>query len=485
VERYGVQPSVAIRLAPATTFRSSYEHFHDARTADRGVPSFQGRPLATPAGRFFGDPDQSQVEATVDAFASVLEHQAAAFTFRNRLSYAAYDKFYQNVFPGAVTAAGTRVSLSAYNNATRRDNLFNQSDVIVTARTGGIDHRLLAGVELGRQATDNFRATGLFTSAGTAVTSISVPVEAPTVSTPLAFGQSATDADNGSIATVAAVYVQDQVSFTPRLQVVGGVRLDVFAVDFTNNRTGSRLETQDRLVSPRAGVIYKARPDLSVYASYSLTRIPRAGEQLSSLTVTNQALEPEQFRNYEAGIKWELSRGFALSAATYRLDRGNVVVPDPADPTRSLLVDAQRTSGFELDALGAITPRWTVIAGYAYQDGTITRELSATVRAGATLSHLPRHSASVWSKYQFAPRWAAAAGVVHRGDVFASTDNLVTLPAYTSVDGAVFWDVSSRFRLQVNVENLLDEAYFISAHSNNNITPGSPRAARVTLISRF
>jgi catecholate siderophore receptor len=484
-ERYGIQPSFGVRLAPSTTLRASYERFHDERTADRGVPSYQGRPLDTPSELFFGDPGKSPVDATVDAFGSVLEHQGASFTVRNRFSYAVYDKFYQNIFPGAVNAAGTMVSLSAYNNATTRDNLFNQTDVVVSATTGAIGHRLLAGFEAGRQDTDNFRSTGYFTAVGPSVTSLSVPVDAPTVSVPVEFRQSATDADNHSVATTAAFYAQDQVAITSRFQVVGGVRLELFDVDFTNNRTGARLESTDTLVSPRAGMIYKVRPDVSLYGSYSLTRLPRAGEQLSSLTVTNQALEPEEFRNYEAGVKWELTPGFAISGAAYRLDRGNVIVPDPADPTLSLLVDAQRTRGVELDATGAITSKLFVVAGYAWQDGEITRDLSATVKAGATLAHLPRHSASLWTKYQFAPRWAAAAGIVYREDIFASTDNLVSVPAYTRVDGALFWDVSSKLRLQVNAENLLNESYWVSAHSNNNITPGSPRAARVTLITRF
>ena len=36
-------------------------------------------------------------------------------------------------------------------------------------------------------------------------------------------------------------------------------------------------------------------------------------------------------------------------------------------------------------------------------------------------------------------------------------------------------------RLQANVENLLDTRYYSTANSNNNITPGSPRAIRVGL----
>ena len=72
-----------------------------------------------------------------------------------------------------------------------------------------------------------------------------------------------------------------------------------------------------------------------------------------------------------------------------------------------------------------------------------------------------------------------------RGDVFTSTDNLVVLPAWARVDGAVFYDVSPRLRVQANVENLLDANYYPYAHSNTNITPGSPRALRVSLTTRF
>ena len=37
----------------------------------------------------------------------------------------------------------------------------------------------------------------------------------------------------------------------------------------------------------------------------------------------------------------------------------------------------------------------------------------------------------------------------------------------------------------VNLENLLDERYYGTAHNDNNILPGSPRAVRVSLTGRF
>jgi len=178
-------------------------------------------------------------------------------------------------------------------------------------------------------------------------------------------------------------------------------------------------------------------------------------------------------------------KGLAFTVAAYRLDRSNVSVTDPQDPTRSILVDAQRMKGVEAGLDGRITKRWTLTGGYAFQDGEITRSISATAQAGATMAQVPRHSLSLWNKYDLTPKVAAAVGVVHRGDLFVATDNLVTLPAATRVDGALFWNATAKWRAQVNVENVLNARYFASANSNNNILPGSPRALKVALTTRF
>lgn len=486
LERYGINPTAAFALGAKTTLRAGYELFHDERTDDRGVPSFQGRPLDTDPGVFFGRADISNTDVTVNALSTMLEHKVTdRITFRNRLSYADYDKFYQNVFPGAVNATASSVSLSGYNNGTDRRNVFNQADVVMTPRTGTVAHTLLAGVELGRQVTDNLRTTAYFTSISPTTTSVSVPVASPTTSLPVEFRPSATDADNHSVATTAAVYVQDQIAFSRYLQAVVGVRYEDFSIDFLNNRTGAALDNTDGLVSPRLAVMVKPAEPVSIYGSYSLSYLPRAGEQLTSLSVTNQALNPEKFRNYEVGAKWNPAPALALTAAVYRLDRGNVVVPDPVNPAVSVLVDGQRSTGLELDIAGNLTPRWNVMAGYAYQDATITRSQSATAQAGAHLGQVPEHSFSLWSKYDLSRTWGVGLGLIARGDSFVATDNRVVLPGFTRVDAAVFWSPTPRLRVHVNLENLFDEVYWATAHSNNNITPGSPRSVRIALTTGF
>jgi catecholate siderophore receptor len=326
LRRFGLNPSLAVALGSRTTVRAGYEYFSDERTVDRGIPSFEGRPSDADIHTFFGNPDLSHSELEAQSANVFIEHGIGGLTIRNRSRWASYDKFYQNSFPGAVNADGSMVTLSAYNNATDRTNLFNQTDLTWAMNTAGVGHTLLAGAEVGRQESDNFRNTGYYNDA---TTSMQAPFGTPTVTTPITFRQSATDADNAATATVAAVYVQDQLELSRHLQAIVGLRFDRFNIDFHNNRTDEDLDRADDLLSPRAGLILKPVEPVSVYGSYTVSYLPSSGDQFSSLNATTETLEPEQFTNYEVGAKWDVLPNLALTSAIYRLDRTNTSAPDP------------------------------------------------------------------------------------------------------------------------------------------------------------
>jgi catecholate siderophore receptor len=486
VRRSAVNPVVAWRLSPRTSVVASYEHFRDDRVTDRGVPSYRGRPFETDPSAFFGIAGSSPSWAYIDALGVSVEHDlGGGATVRNRTRLADYDKLYQNAFPGPVSADGQYVTVLAYNSATRRRNLFNQTDVEWTVASGAVQHRLTAGLELGRQSTDNLRNTGYFTTVGEDVTHISLTTSHPVTDLPVTFRPSATDADNHGVADTAALYLQDQVRFSPRWQAVAGVRYERFAVDFVNQRTGARIARTDAPWSPRAALIYQPVPAVSLYASVSQSFLPRAGEQLASLTPSNAVFEPERFRNVELGARWEATPQLTASAALYRLERSHVAVTDPNDTTRSMLVDGQRSAGLELDVNGKVHAGWSIAGGYAWQKAVLTATQSATALEGARVAHVPRHSLSLWNRYDFSPAWGAALGVIARSAVFASVSNTVALPGFTRVDGAVYFKPQPRFQLQLNLENLFNKKYYASAHSNDNIAPGSPRALRMTVLWQF
>lgn len=481
LERTGINPTFTIAAAAQTQIRIGYEHFRDNRVADRGIPSYRGRPSDADISTFFGNPDQSLVRTRVNLVSGVIDHQMGSFNLRNRTLFGDYQKFYQNFVPGTVNADETRVNISAYNNATGRHNLFNQTDLTYSGKTGSVRHTLLAGAEVGHQVSNNLRNTGFFDNT---LTSISVPFSNPTISTPVTFRPNATDADNHVIANVSATYVQDQMELSRKVQLLAGLRFDHFNLRFHNNRNNDNFSRIDNLLSPRLGIVFKPVVPLSLYATYSVSYLPSSGDQFSSLTAVTQTLKPEEFTNYELGAKWDVLPSLFLTTAFYRLDRTNTRATDPNDPTRIVQTGGQRTNGFELGISGSITRDWKIVGGYAHQDAYVTNSTTAAPK-GARVAQVPRNTFSLWNNYHFLPKWGVGLGLICRTDMYAAIDDKVILPGYTRADAAVYYTITERVGLQANLENLFGKKYFINADGNDNISPGSPRAARFALTWKF
>ncbi len=481
LERLGINPTVTISPDSKTSINVGYEFLRDRRTADRGMTSFQGRPAGLDISTFYGDPNNSKVRADVNILTGAVERLIGEVIFRNRVQYGDYDRFYQNYVPGAANSTRSLVNLTAYNNATRRKNFFDQTDVTYSFNTGDIRHTIVAGTEFGRQVTDNFRKTGYFNNTAT---SIQVAFDNPVTNSPITFRQSSTDADNHLVLNLGAGFVQDQIEFSRYIQAVVGVRYDHFGLSFYNNRTGEEISRVDRLVSPRLGLVIKPLTSLSLYGSYSVSFLPSSGDQFSSLTVITQQVKPEKFQNYEGGLKWDIRPGLLLTSAIYRLDRTNTRATDPADPTRIIQTGSQRTDGFEIALTGSLSPKWTMTGGYSYQNARITSATTAAV-AGRQVGQVPHNMFSMWNKYQITSKLGAGVGLVYRSDMFAAVDNTVVLPAYAKVDAAVFYNFNEHWRLQANIDNVTNRRYFINADSNTNISPGSPRGLKVALTARF
>ena len=484
-KRYGFNPALAYSTLGETplTMTLTYERFNDHRTTDRGVPSFNGQPFDADVSTFFGDPRLSYAQATVDAGdLTVARGAPTGLTIRNHTRWAAYDKIYQNVYPGsAVNAAGTQVNLAAYNNSAKRHNLFNQTDATFDALTGNVSHMFLMGAEVGRQATNNLRNTGYFNNTET---SLPVPVAAPNIDVPVTFRQSAADANNRGVVTTTSLYAQDQVQLTTHVQLVAGMRAQRFDINYHNNRGDTTYTRVDDLLSPRAGVVVKPYDRFTLYASYGVSYLPSSGDQFSSLTSVTKALEPEKFTNVEIGTKWLAMKRFTLTAAMYRLDRTNTRAPDPVDPTSVVQTGKARTSGLEVAAFGDATSRWQIAGTYTNQTAKI---LSRTANAapGATPAIVPHTTVSLWNKLCVTSRIGVGIGATSQSDMYAAVDNAVTLRGYSRFDAAAYYTLTSLVRAQVNVDNVFDGRFFVTADNNNNITPGSPRSVRVALVAGF
>lgn len=482
LDRYGLNPVVGIQAGSATRFDLSFDHLTDRRTADRGLPSVDGRPLKGFDKTFFGDPGLSRAKADVNIASAAISHQlGTGLTLRNRTSFGDYDKFYQNVYPSGPVSDGL-VKLSAYNDIYKRRNLFSQTDLVWDGRIGGIEQTLLAGFELGRQSGRNQRRNGVFSDTASGPTSIFVPLSDPTVDVPVTFLPNG--ANNKMRASVAAIYLQDQLRPSQWLEFVAGLRFDRFSLDIDNRNSGAEFDRTDNLFSPRIGVILKPDPNLSFYSGYSRSYLPQAGDQFNSLDLTKERLKPEKFDNYEIGAKWQPVESLLATAAVYQLERTNTIAPNPDGSGTFVQTGAQRTRGLEIGLERSLSHRWQISAGYALQKSKITETTSAAP-AGREVPLVPRHSLSLWNRYDFTDRIGGGLGLVARTKSYASISNKVTLPGYVRIDAAGYYRLNPRMQVQLNVENLLGEHYFPTAHNDNNIAPGAPRTAKFTLKLGF
>ena len=475
-ERFAINPYLATEIAPGWNAGLSYEYVDDERTTDRGVPSFQGRPLEGYDDRFFGAPDANVT--TLQAHIAKLRVEGRlndALSLNATIVGADYDKLYANVFPGGPATSPTgEVPLANYLDTTDRRNWLFQSNLIWEHLGGPIEHRVMVGFEYGDQETDGLRLNGVLSAP---TLSLSNPVY-PTVefTTP--------SRETTSRVRTTSVYAQDQIGLGRRVDLILGLRWDRFDIegaDFLPNpdRPFARVDEE---VSPRVGLVYKPVETASLYASYSRSFLPRSGEQFGSLTPTTQNLEPEEFENVEVGAKWDVSPLLSLTAALFELRRTNATTPDPANPTVTINVGETVTRGLELGVAGRITERWTVSGGYAWQDAHLDgNEL-------IDLAQTPKTSIAVWNRFEVNERLGLGLGVTHQSDQWAAirtTAATTRLPGFTRVDAAVFYALTPSVDVQLNIENLLDEDYWADAHNNNNLTPGAPLNARLTLAARF
>ena len=495
LERWGVNPSVTYQGASGFTATLALERFVDDRTTDRGAPSFLGRPLVIPVNAYFGDPAQSWSRVEADSARLAFDYPLNAdLTLRHRTVWGAYDKGYSNVYasgPALADAQGQPASypLQAYRSFTERTNVFSQTDLVWTHGQDGARRTLVAGLEIGRQDTRNLRETGRFGGPSGPTTLTGVPVSEPTRrNLSVAYANAGSDARNTGVADVAALFAQVQADLGRKVQLIAGLRYDVFNLDLRDERasaTGRRdFSRTDRIWSPRLGLVVRPVEPLSIYASYSVSSLPASGDQFASLSLSTESLKPESFRNLEAGFKVDLTPRLMATGAVYQLDRENTQAPDPLVPGRVVQTGAQRSTGLELGLSGKVTDRWETVATMAVQSARITRQ-TAAAQVGRHAALTPEFTASLWNKVEVTPRLSLGLGVIHQGDMFASISNTVTLPGFTRVDGAVFLRVGEDYRLQLNVENLGDIAWSPTSHGDNNIQPGAPRTVRISISRGF
>ena len=492
-ERIGLNPTLRVQMSPATTLDLSYEYIDHERFIDRGVPTgTNGRPVDAFENIVFADPDENLQTLEAHTLRASLQHQFSE-TLKGRLNafYGDYDKYYANVYPSGYNQALTPdiVTLDGYVDTTQRQNLILSGDLIGEANLFGFKHTLVAGVEYIDTANNNDRFNTFwdqtlddnerFLIQRPLSLRGNVGINADGNTTINDYSADLND-DTHADVTVVSVYVQDEVELSDQFDLVLGARFDQFEIDVFDVKAGVNRSRTDEEVSPRLGLIYKPQENVSLYASYSQTFLPRSGEQFASISDTTRALDPDEFTNLEAGLKWDFATDLSLTAAVFEIEQSS---PQPADNDPSTLdVVESEITGIEAQIQGNLTEYWFVSAGYSYLDG---EQVNRSGPTGLRPRELPEHMFSIWNSFQVNDQIGLGLGLTYQDDSFINNSNSAVLPGYTRVDAAAYYDVNDRFRVQLNVENLTDTLYFPHAHSTHQASVGRPLNARLSVSGQF
>ena len=275
-------------------------------------------------------------------------------------------------------------------------------------------------------------------------------------------------------------YLQDEMVFgNSGFTLIPGARYDRYQMDAMPDPTldgtgqvggyGFPVESIDEgAASLSLGALYDFDETWSMFAQYAEGyRPPNFSEANQSFvnlafqyaTVPNPALEAENSKGLELGLRANLANAF-LSAAVYRnrydnfIDTSFVGVRGPISLFQSRNIDEVEISGAEFNASFALNEQWRARAAIAYARGDNKTE-------STPLDSIEPLTAVAGLGYDAAAgRWGGELLLTAVGEKDrVSAPDRATADAYGVVDLIGYFAFSDAARLRFGVFNLFDETY--------------------------
>lgn len=501
-KRWGVAPSIGFGIGTPTRLTLSYLHQSERNRPDYGIPWFNGAPAEVDRDSFYGF-SSDYLNTDVDIATARIEHDVSgSFQVRGKLRYSSARREFRT--SEAVIAAGVapttalpsiQVSRNEFSGSS--DDRFLQGQLDATARfsTGGIRHTMVFGVEAGSERPEPVYIFHV----GVIGTSLVSPPRQTFAQT----GQYIRLRAN-SRADTFGVYALDTVALAPRLEAVAGLRWDSVDAHYRStgfNPVGAAVATTDvdrrnRRLSGRGAIVYKPDARSSVYVTYANSFNPSA-EGIESLVSSGRSVAqanlnaaPETSRIWEAGAKRGLFGGrLLMTGGLFRIVKSNVRIPDPLVTGFNTNGGRQRVQGGEIEAVGQITPVWSVRGSYAYLDSATLRTdnpaAGGSPRIGAPLTITPKHSASLQTDYVVAQRLSIGGGMTYQASRLGQNTNasLLRAPGYVVFEARGRFALNDRIAVQANVFNVADKLYYDQLHPFH-VVPGAGRSATLSLVFR-
>lgn len=476
-DRQTVAPALTWVISDKTVLNYEAEFTRVSTPLDRGLIQINGNPRALPRSRVLGEPNDGNVELTSQAHQLTLEHE-----FTSQWRARAGLNFKKGTFEGDNTELATFTPpvvnrRQMWRSLPMRDTSF-QAELEGKLQTGSIGHTVLLGVEASR-----LWMAQEITRSNPATTPYPLNIYNPV------YGQAKPTSqdwwyDVDEQQKNNAVYLQDQMSLSPRWKLLAGVRFDNYHQSYVDHlNAGQTSQQRQTATSPRIGLTYLPTDWASVYVSYSKGFRPNSGG-----SVTGGAFDPQESRASEIGLKLQTpDQRLGANFAVFDITKRNVLVGDLANAGFQVAAGEATSKGFEADVYGKLDQHWRLTANFAYTDAEVSKDSNANM-VGARLANIPKTSAGLLAiREDTLPngsRYGIGTGIVYVGKRSGNAADTYDLPAYTTVKLLSYWQVSPRARFSLDVSNLFDQRYITSTW-NNYVMPGLGRSVLASLHLQF
>ncbi|MCA3028282.1 MAG: TonB-dependent siderophore receptor [Rhodocyclaceae bacterium] len=494
--KHGASPSIAWRISPQSNLVYELEYSQQKIPFDRGVLALNGQLGRIPESRFLGEPGDGPLKADVQGHQ--LEFQRDFNKDWSALLGITKRKTSLEGFSTEAELATNRQRLLVDGQTLTRQRRFRDYDAdyqVVRAeingrfKWGGLQHRVIFGLDSDRFENDQVflraRAPALAsnpTLAQQQAINIFNPVYGSyTLPTPTPLTNRVETQQSSGF------FLQDQINLSDRVQLRVGARYDDYKQTLNNRANGQVLTQKETRVSPQLGLVFRADPSLSLYATYGENFRP-----LSGVDARGNGFTPNQSTALEAGAKFSVG-GIDGTVALFQVRQKNILVADDPSALTLAAIGQAKSRGIEIDLQGEIANGYSIWASYAYVDAKTTNTFNdanfgVPVPAGTPLLNVPKQSLSlqlVKSMTLAGRGLQLGGGVVHVGKRSGEFTTNFKLPAYTLARAFAAYEVTKTTTLRLDVDNIFDETYYTNSFSTLWVQPGTPRSVRLSATFKF
>ncbi|WP_343639994.1 TonB-dependent siderophore receptor [Chryseobacterium sp.] len=297
-----------------------------------------------------------------------------------------------------------------------------------------------------------------------------------------------------ALTTTHAAYIQHLLTWK-KLTILSGIRQEWFQ-DITNFKEANESSFKNNKLLYRFGITYSVTDHINLYGTYLTGYQPQSNTvtlmpNTSVLTGSAARFKPLTSDLKELGIKAQLFGRISLNLAVYEIKQRNIIINanNPSEPDELVQRGADRSRGFEAEFSGHILPQWHIYGGYSYIDATILDDTNRDL-VGKRKENTSKNSVNFWTRYNFSTikflkGFGIGVGILHQSSKIPWFTRSFELPAYTTLDAALYYTPAKTVQLSFNLNNITNKVYWIGAQNYLRLFPGTPRNYLLTATYKF